>query len=540
MAITIVKAGPRRGHRARRSRRTPERTVAAQAASVASVFGAAGIAAFSLSFPAQAAEWRIAPGLELRQTFTDNVRLAPAGAERSDSITDISPGISVTGNGPGLKFRGRYAFQYLRYARDAKDDSSYHKLDAATNVELIKNLFAFDGTASIGQQNLSLLGPQATDNYTVTGNRTTVRTVSASPYLHHHFRGLASAELRYTHTGVETSSDTLSSSSTDGLRLTVGSDPAFRNLEWGFSHDHQKTRPADTSPVDSSVTTASLRYRVIPQLHLTASLGYDKYDYVAAASAAAPEGTFYSAGFSWRPTERTSLAFSAGERFYGKTYSLNSSVRSRASLWRLSYDESITTSTSEFTFAATTSTAEFLNQLFRPSIPDDALRQQAVERFILNTGLQPTLSRSVNYLSNQFFLQKALRASVAVTGAKNTLIFTAYNLDRRPQSAGGASVLFPGTVTGGIGDTRQAGLNALWNWRIGTRTNATFTADFSKSRLNSTGTEDRLRTYRIAIAHRIQPRLDGVIEIKHAGQDSEIFANNYHENAISAFLSMKF
>ncbi|HEV2612178.1 MAG TPA: TIGR03016 family PEP-CTERM system-associated outer membrane protein [Noviherbaspirillum sp.] len=540
MAITIVKSGSRHERRARRKARVHGLTIAAPVVSITSAFGVASIAALSFSSPALAAEWRIVPNLELRQTYTDNVRLSPAGAERSDAITDISPGISITGSGPGLKFTGRYAFQYLRYARDAKDDSSFHKLDATTNVEFIKNLFAFDGTASIGQQNLSLLGPQATDNYLVTGNRTTVRTVSASPYLHHHFRGLASAELRYTHTGVDTSSDALSSSSTDGLRLTVSSDPAFRNLAWGFSHDHQKIRPADASPVDLSVTTASLRYMVMPQLHLTGALGYDKYDYVAAASAAAPEGTFYTAGFSWRPTERTSLAFSAGERFYGKTYSLNSSIRSRASLWRLSYDESVTTSTSEFTLAATTSTAEFLNQLFRPSIPDDALRQQAVDRFILNTGLQPTLSRSVNYLSNQFFLQKALRASVAITGARNTLLFTAYNLDRRPQSAGGAAILFPGTVTGGIGETRQTGLNALWNWRIGTRTNATFTADFSKSKLNVTGTEDRLRTYRIAFAHRIQPKLDGVIEIKRAEQDSDTFANNYHENAISAFLSMKF
>ncbi len=540
MAIIIVKPKSHHGWRARRNMRAHDRIADAPAAPSVMLVKAAGLAALCFSFPALAAEWRITPNLELRQTFSDNIRLAPAGAERSDSITEVSPGFSITGAGPGLKFRGRYAFQYLRYARDAKDDSSFHKLDATTNLELIKNLFAFDGAASIGQQNISLLGPQATNNYVVTGNRTTVRTVSASPYLHHHFRGLASTELRYTHTGVETSSETLSSSSTDGLRLTVSSDPAFRNLGWGFSYDHQKTRPADNTPVDSTVAAASLRYMVIPQLHLTATLGYDKYDYAAAPGAAEPEGTFYSAGFSWRPTERTSLAFSTGERFYGKTYSLSSSVRSRASLWNLSYDESITTSTSEFTLAATTSTAEFLNQLFRPSIPDDALRQQAVDRFILNAGLQPTLSRSVNYLSNQFFLQKALRASVAITGAKSTLMFTAYNLDRRPQSAGGAAVLFPGTLTGDIGDTRQIGLNALWNWRIGTRTNATFNADFSKSRLNSTGTDDRTRTYRIAFAHRIQPRLDGVIEIKRTEQDSDIFTNNYQENAISAFLSMKF
>ena len=50
-----------------------------------------------------AAEWKITPGLDLKETYTDNVRLAPPGHEKSDFITQVNPGISQSGTGPRLK-----------------------------------------------------------------------------------------------------------------------------------------------------------------------------------------------------------------------------------------------------------------------------------------------------------------------------------------------------------------------------------------------------------------------------------------------------
>jgi uncharacterized protein (PEP-CTERM system associated) len=209
-------------------------------------------------------------------------------------------------------------------------------------------------------------------------------------------------------------------------------------------------------------------------------------------------------------------------------------------MWRLSYDESITTALSQFALVATASTSDFLNQLFRSSIPDDALRQKVVDHFILATGLPATLSRSINYLSNQFFLQKTLRASVALTGAKNTVVLTAFNTSRQPQSAQNGTTPLIGSSPLTNGNTRQTGLNALWNWRVTALTSATVSADLTKSTLNLQTSEQRIKTFRAAVACRLQPKLDGVIELKHATQASDISANNYQENAISAFLSMKF
>ncbi len=500
----------------------------------------AAIVSLFLAPSANAAEWRVTPRLDIRQTYTDNVRLAPRGSEQSDFITDISPGINIAANGPGLKLKADYAFQYLRYINDGKNSSSFHKLNAATNIDLIKNLFAFDGSASISQQSLSLTGPRTTDNYAITDNRTTVRTVTASPYLHHEFRGFATSELRYTHTTVNTSTSAISSNQSDGLQFSMGSDSSFKTLGWGVNYNTQRNSLANADAVNSSTASGNLRYMLTPQFSLNATGGYDKYDYLATAGAPGPEGRFYSAGFSWQPTERTTLAANVGRRFYGKTYSLNSSVRSRTSVWHLSYDESITTSLSQFGLTSTDSTADFLNQLFRTSIPDDTQRQRAVDQFIAITGLPATLTHSINYLTNQFFLQKALRASLAITGAKNTVVFTAFNVSRQPQSAQDSTPGLAGLSSLTTGDTRQTGLDALWNLRVTALTSAIFNVDVTKSKTNFNSTEERLKTFRAALAFRLQANLNGVIELKHTAQTSDVPGNNYRENAITASLMMKF
>jgi uncharacterized protein (PEP-CTERM system associated) len=90
------------------------------------------------------------------------------------------------------------------------------------------------------------------------------------------------------------------------------------------------------------------------------------------------------------------------------------------------------------------------------------------------------------------------------------------------------------------GDTRQSGVTAIWNWKISVLTSANFSADMVRKKTNSFGTEDRLRMYKASFTRQLQPKLSGIVELRHAEQTSDIAANNYHENALMAFLSMKF
>jgi uncharacterized protein (PEP-CTERM system associated) len=211
---------------------------------------------------------------------------------------------------------------------------------------------------------------------------------------------------------------------------------------------------------------------------------------------------------------------------------LNSSVRSRHTLWNVTYDESVTNSPAQIALNSTGSTADFLDQLFQSSIPDPVLRQLAVERFISANGLPSSLTRTINYLTTQFYLQRALRASVAITGAKNSVVFTLSNTLRSPQSVETGSI--------NLGETRQLGASALWTWKVSGRTSANVGTDYIRKKLQTTGIEERQTVYRVGLSRQFQPRLSGVIELKHAESASDTGLSTYQENAISAFVSMQF
>jgi uncharacterized protein (PEP-CTERM system associated) len=487
----------------------------------------------------EAVEWQVSPTVDLRTTYSDNVRLAPSAAARSDFISEVTPGINVSGTSRGLKAQARYGLQYLHYAHDSQGSATAHHLDASANAELVENLLFFDGSASIGQQNISAFGPQPIDNTNVTGNRTNVRTYTASPYLRHSFGTTASSEARYTHSSVSTSTGGLSDADTDALLLALNSGAAFRDLGWGLQYSQQKNHFENAQTVDSRTTSGNLRYLLTPRFALTATGGYDKYDY--ASTDDQPKGWFYTGGFSWNPSERTSLAASAGKRFWGRTYMLKSSLRSRMSLWQVSYDEGVTTSQSQFAIQATSNTFDFLNQLFLGSIPDPVARQRAVDRFILSTGITPVLSRPVNYFTNQFFLQKSLQASVALTGAKNTVVLGLFNTSRKAQTALSATDALLGATSQALdANTRQTGINATWDWRVTALTNASLNATYARTRLETNNALQRQKVLRGVVAMQIQPRLHGGLELRRQIQTSDLAGADYTENAISVFLSMRF
>lgn len=490
---------------------------------------------------AAAAEWRVTPTLTVRETYTDNVRLAAPELAQSDFITEISPGIVVTGVGPSLKLRAAYSPRYLKYARDAQGSALDHMFDGNVNAELIKNLFFLDAYGSVGQQNISAIGPQPIDNTNVTGNRTTVRSYTLSPYLRHDFGSTAAAEARYTHSATSTSASTLANGQNDALLLNLNSGPAFQKVGWGLRYTKQKFDNSGGSvpSVDSDATLASLRYMVTPQFYLTGTGGYETYDY--ASTGGATSGQSYSGGFDWRPSARTSISASAGHRFFGRTYSLDSSVRSRATVWQLSYNEDITTAQAQAAAQAqtNTTTSDFLNQLFLSSIPDATARQQAVDRFIQTTGLPPTLSRSNNFFSNQFLLQKTARGSVALIGARNTVVFTLYNTVREEQTAYGSGL---GALGGARlnGNTRQTGADAMWSWRMTPFTSANFSTAYNRTRLLAGEGQQVTKLARVTLAQRIRPGLDGFIELRRQMGDTNALTGSYVENAVSAFVSMKF
>ncbi|BBJ22891.1 TIGR03016 family PEP-CTERM system-associated outer membrane protein [Candidatus Nitrotoga sp. AM1P] len=486
-----------------------------------------------------AADWKISPRLNLLETYTDNVTLATKGNEKSDFITQINPGISLIGTGTRLKVNVDYTMQNLFYANEQSRNRTVHQLRASENAELIKNFFFLDSTASISQRNISLLGPITDNNENITNNRTNVKTYSISPYIRHNFSNFASTQARYTHNAVYTDVGAFSGRKSDTILLSLTSGSAFRTLGWGLNYNKQKLDFLDRS-IENERYTGNLRYRISSKFSLTGTSGYQKFSYTSLTGVSA--GSFWTAGFAWTPAERTSITANTGKAFFGTTYMLRASHRTRRSAWSLNYNQDITTTRDQFFIPPTTDTENFLNQLWMSNIPDPVMRQQTVENFIRDNGLSASIFDPVNFLTNQFFLQKRLQASVAFSGARNTLVFSIFHMLREAQTLGDvndASII--GTSNIGLNrNIKQIGGNALWNWKIGPRTNANVGVMYLKSSLLATGREDDTKTFRAGLTRQLQPKLNGAVNFRHIERTSNQIGSDYRENALIASLSMRF
>jgi uncharacterized protein (PEP-CTERM system associated) len=408
---------------------------------------------------------------------------------------------------------------------------------------LIEDLFFVDGRATMAQQNLSLTGPQSLDNVNVTGNRADVRTYSISPYLRHRFKDFATAEARYSLSQVTSNANALSNSQGTGYLFGLNSGSAFRTLGWGFNYSNQTVHfdRSDRS-VEFERYIATLRYRVTPQFGLITTGGYEKNSFLSIRGS--PSSPTWTVGFTWTPTERTSIAISGGQRFFGDTYSALARHRTRLTAWEASYDEGLTTFNQQAQGASMLTMGGALNQLLtaqNPGLSPDIIQQNTGA--ILGLGTSGAFANPNNFLSNRLFLQKRFQASVAMNGTRNTLVFRLFNMTRRAFS--------PESVDVGLGNaadlsllnhTRQSGGNGMWSYRISRLTTANLNFGYTRFSFLGASRQDDMMLFSTGLMRQlpeIMPNLVGTLQVRHNRRNSNQGAN-YHENAAIASLSMSF
>lgn len=503
-------------------------------------------AALLVSPCSNAASWKIAPSLNLSESYSDNVNLASSGAKKDDFITQVNPGISIVGTGSHLKADASYTMQNLVYAEKSGQDTTRHQLNANANAELVDNLLYLDGRATISQQNTSIFGSQATNNTNVAGNRTEVKTYNVSPFLRNHFGNFAASEIRYTHSESNTGIGGLSDSQMDSIQLDIKNGSSFKTLGWGLNYNNEKATYTNLQDLDREAITGNLRYLITPRFGLAATGGYERNNYVSIGSK--PEGSSWSAGVFWAPSSRTSLEASTGQRFFGKTYALNVDHRARSTAWNLGYSEDITTTQSQFQSSelfkipATEGNRDLLEDILTILYPgvDPALRRKKIDDAIERKNLALAFTDDLNYLTNRVFLQKRLQASVAMTGARNTLVLSLFNSSREAQTAQSVDSTFGGAMLSLSDKTKQIGGNAVWSWRINSRTGVNFSAGYSRNSSSSLDRTDSNKNFQVGMTRQFQPKLSGMISLRRNQQSTSGTGGGYQENAATASLSYRF
>jgi uncharacterized protein (PEP-CTERM system associated) len=499
---------------------------------------AAVASALMLGAPA-GASIHLTPTVDLRGTWTNNVALEGPGQERSQFITEVSPGFRLYSDSQRARVRANYQLHYFHFKNNDLngDNRSVHELQADANFKLVDKLFYIDAAAHIGQQAVSMFGPQLNNNLYAENNRAEVRTTKISPYVQHEFRNGAYATARYTRDRVTSDARGYGNSNGDSIYAVVDSGEAMRAVSAGINYSRSDV---DSTRMPSSHTEsleARLRWRMAQNFALTASVGRDSNDYESMSGPT--EGDLWTVGFAWDPTARTSLQASAGKRYFGDTYGLLAQHRSRYSVWNIRYNEEVTTARAQFLLPASIDTFAMIEKMLRPSIEDASARRSAAEAYILATGLPPRLAESINYLSNRYVLQKGLHASAAFSSARTVTVVSLFSTRREALSvARSDGDLLGRSLAGAHDNTRQTGVSAIVNWKVGPRTNVNFSTAAMRLESESRNFSDLNRTVRLGLQRDFSPKTRGTIELRHVKGGLSNRRGEYRENAIAATLSM--
>jgi uncharacterized protein (PEP-CTERM system associated) len=508
---------------------------------------AAPVAVLALLMSPQCrADWRITPSVDLREIYTDNVKLETDALARSQFITDLAPSLAIANNGPRLKLTAAFTTHLFAYSNDRVEgsNSSQRQLAANAKAKLIEDLLFFDATASIDQRAISAFGPQVADNGYSNTNRTEVSTWRISPYLAHRFGSTATAEVRYTRDSVKSGNVGLGDSSGNTVSTSISSGPAFRTIGWGLRASHldlNSTRGGESTEDNAS---AQLNWRISEALSVNANSGYDKFDYKALEGDTA--GPSYSLGLVWAPSRRTQVQASAGKRYYGNSYMLNATHRSRHSVWNVSYNDAVTTTRGEFLRPVSIDTASMLDGLFSATIADPVARQQAVDAYILANGLPASIIQNTNSFSNRYILQKQFQASMAFNTAKTVTVFS-LNATRRnalstPETASALPGNLPAIGLDSLNDnTRQAGAALSLNYRISPRGGANLVVSKTRTESLATGIKDNQLLLSLGMTRQLQKKLKGAVELRRVrGTALTLGGRTYTENVLTATLSQQF
>lgn len=492
-----------------------------------------------LSVEAQATEWKVTPRLSLEETYSDNVMLAPSGQQKSEWITQINPGVSITSTGARLRANVDYTLQNLLYANDSSRNDFHHQLSANANATLVEDSLFLDAKGNIQQQATSLLNPVSNNNLNP-GNVSDVSSYSVSPYLKHRFGDMAVGQARFTHDAVISGAGTLSDSTADHVDLMLNSGSSFKDLGWGIAYNHEQIKYELRPDVDSQTWTGTASYPIRPKLRAVATLGYEKNNYIYPPGQE-PRGSFWSAGFNWVPTTLTSLDASIGERYFGKTYSFAFNHRTAQATWIASYNQDITTTR---------------NDILNPDILYAAAQNQKLlvdangnPLFTEQQMLQATMLQAIHIglplqvASNQLYLSKQFLGAVAIKHGKNLITLTATHSVREAQETTAFTSIFADSLSAPTESTvKQYGVNAQWNVNVSTRDTANMGVGVSRTLYPDLGRTDDQRDIKLGMTRKLEKRLTGSADFRHTLHQSTATASqsDYTENALSGRLMWTF
>lgn len=495
--------------------------------------------------PAHAVDWRFEPNFRASATYTDNVDQSESDPEDSLILT-ATPGFTLRSEG-SRRIQASLTYGLTGVKRFGGNDDSdlNHNLGAVGNAELVEDFLFVDADARISQELISLFGSPADANINDI-NRATVGTYSISPYVQKRLGTFANAQARYTIDGAIFENNVASDSTANSFAASLTSGTRFADLSWGLDYAIRTTGYSDEADTTFENASATVGYELTRKFRVFGTVGHEWNEYVGAGGVNNEiDDSYYSVGFGWSPTRRTSVQASVGERYYGNTYSFLGSHQARKSRWRVSYSENFNDISQQF--LAQTSRIFwvcngdwFETSDFNPPIGQTdclgPISAGELASLFASMGVSIEDLVAANLLdiaiANGVYIIKAFSAGVTWDVGRLGFGLSVQDTRRVYQALDEA-------------EDRVQGVGGSVSYRMSPRTTANCELSLTRSSADAllgggTAREDDLLSLRVGLNHRFAEDLNGSLYFRHTQRDSNIANSDYQENSITALVYKRF
>lgn len=400
-----------------------------------------------------AVDFQVIPSLTFRETFSDNVRLASKGHEKSAFVTEITPGISIRGINSGrLTANLDYQLQSLFNSGGVGSTKMFHQMQLNSSYELIRNRLNFGVQSNINQQNNTIFNTG--DNINNVG-RATIYTAGAWINWTPHFGSFAQANINASYDYIANNgAERLSNSQDVNESIFLESGRDFQRVTWNVSFDNRDSFRADASDVSFQNTEATVRTWVDKYFNFFTTVGYANNSFGSSSSNL--NGVYYTVGAQWKPSWYFDIEAGYGNNWHITTnfnptrqthlevgYFDRSVGLNTGGVWSVGFDHQTKNSSWQFNYSEDTTTSQ-ASLVDRTSLSDG--------------GALGGLGQSVLTLTNAVLVRKVANASVSYTTGKSD--FQLGGFHQRQESDG-------------INNSQETlyGVDLSWSWQVTRRTN---------------------------------------------------------------------
>ena len=475
---------------------------------------------------AHAVDWDFQPYVGASAIYTDNQNQS-ADDPKDALILTATPGFSLISKGSRRVRAGmNYGLTGVARFGDDLDNEFYQNLNAIGNAELMEDFLFIDATASISQQLISLSGSRA-DAAVNSSNLTTTSTYTISPYIQKRFGNFAEGMARFTQEGAIFDSSEFNNINSSQINASLTSGTRFNTLSWGLTYYWRDAIVQNSENARFESYGANLGYELTNHFRLLGTFGYDNNDYTATPGTEI-SGTYWTGGFGWAPNRRTDIEASIGYSYFGQTYGFNFNYRTQHTVWTASYTDGVSDISQQLLNTQPTYVWSCDGGLF---YGNGVLPPPGQTNCVLQ-GAAPIGSVPIG-LQNGIYLSKSFQGGVAWSEARTSLGLSVFDTRRQYQQIVG------------LPEDETLGVNLSYGYNLQPHTTLNAYLGYSNFQspagLDSVVAQDtNYYTASLGVSHQFGADLSGVLMLRHQTQDSNIPADSYDENSITASANLTF